>query len=102
MRIIIPQSHPNIILVQTAPQDYVAFEVVDASQMSRQDEIAWKQQNTSYAATDPIGRYFLLKIDEIILSQGMPTDEGKFKAYLSQCMIKAANFWHDHYIAMNS
>lgn len=69
---IIPESHPNIVLVKISSSDYVAFEVIDASNMTHEEEVLWKQNNVNYAVTEPLSKYFSLKVDEIILKN--PTD----------------------------
>jgi hypothetical protein len=97
----IPESHPNVVLVQVSSTEYVAFDVIDASYMTREEEISWKQENVNYGATEPLNKYFLLKVSEIILKNPPESDE-ELNAFMANCILTAANYWHDHYVTLNS
>lgn len=98
---IIPESHPNIVLVQISASDYVAFEVIDASNMTHEEEVLWKQNNVNYAVIEPLSKYFLLKVYEITLKNPPESDE-ELRAFMSKYMLIAADYWHDHYTTLNS
>ena len=65
--------------------------------MTEDETMQWKRDNPNYAATEPCGKYFLMRIVEFKLENPPDSDQELAKVAI-KFLLKGGDIWHDHYI----